>query len=194
MYNLIYEQKLVKQKEYYIEQNLNNIKEIKREIDNIDHRINYILQSIEYDLKNKKYDEAINKIKINKELIFKIEPAIVTKNELFDFMINAEIKQLLLANKNIKISAFISKKDIYNENHIWEPIINIIRLLSHTCHYFELFLLEKEYLDIKFIIPKYDESIIQLTKELKKIKDIITIEKCDEVLVINYWEKFHEMY
>ncbi len=68
------EEQLIQQKE-----NLKNINSIKNYIDNTEHRINYILQSIEYDLLKKDYDQALNKIQLSKALINKIPTVINTK-------------------------------------------------------------------------------------------------------------------
>lgn len=57
----LYETKLKNKQNYYKLENLKNLNTIKNHTENIEHRINYILQSIEYDLKNKNYNTAIKK-------------------------------------------------------------------------------------------------------------------------------------
>lgn len=58
----LYETKLKNKQNYYKLENLKNLNTIKNHTENIEHRINYILQSIEYDLKNKNYNAAIKKL------------------------------------------------------------------------------------------------------------------------------------
>ena len=65
----LYETKLKNKQNYYKLENLKNLNTIKNHTENIEHRINYILQSIEYDLKNKNYNAAIKKINYSKELL-----------------------------------------------------------------------------------------------------------------------------
>ena len=47
----LYETKLKTEQNYYKLENLKNLNNIKTHTENIEHRINYILQSIEFDLK-----------------------------------------------------------------------------------------------------------------------------------------------
>ena len=84
----VYENKLKKQQEKYIEENLKNIKLIKYELDNTEHRLNYILQSIKYDLEDQNYNDAIAKIEANRDVLLNVSPVFSTKNELFDFLMN----------------------------------------------------------------------------------------------------------
>ena len=91
------------QKEKYINENIKNLKRIKDEVTTIEHRIGYILQLVEYEIDQNNYKEAKNKIKYSRELLSNIEPVLHSGNDLFDFMINMEIKQIFMKGKRIKI-------------------------------------------------------------------------------------------
>lgn len=64
----LYETKLKNKQNYYKLENLKNLNTIKNHTENIEHRINYILQSIEYDLKNKNYNTAIKKNQLQQRI------------------------------------------------------------------------------------------------------------------------------
>ena len=97
MNKVIYENKLKKQRENYTKENLKNIKAIKFEVENISHRMNYILQSIEFDLYEQNYDDAISKIESYKIQFQVFQISICTHNELFDLC------------STLKLSFFINK-------------------------------------------------------------------------------------
>ena len=173
----------------YREENLKNLKSIKMDIDNKEHRMNYILQAIEYDLMNQSYSEALNKLAIAKELVAKIEPVIYTENEMFDFMINMEIKHLYLGHKKIKVGTFISKNDGYNEYSIWNTIVELIRMISENYDYFEIFMIEKNesILEVKFIINDERDNHILIDK-FRNIKENVNIKHIDHLLTMTYKE------
>lgn len=201
-YKVYYEELIERQKEQekqktirlYMSNNLANLKRIKMDIDNKEHRINYILQSLEYDLINKSYDDALKKLNIAKELVAKIEPVIYTENEMFDFMINMEIKQLYLEHKKIKVGTFISKRDIYDEYRIWNTIVELIRKVSEYSRYFELFVIEKnEYtLEVKFIVNEV-EGIDLLKRSILKINNTIKDKQIDNIYTFTYNEKLTDI-
>lgn len=200
-YKNYYERKLIERSELekyklqknYKDENLKNLKRIKMDIENKEHRMNYILQSVEYDLLNHDYEEATNKIQIVKELIAKIEPVVFSENDMFDFMINMEIKQLYLYHKTIKIAAFISKNEAYNQYHIWNTIIEVMRQVAELHDYFEIFIIEKNenMVEIKFIINNVtNESILK--EKIVSLKDSIKIKHIDHILTLTYSEQLNE--
>lgn len=171
------------------QENLNYIKTIKYDVDNIEHRMNYILQSIEYDLINEDYLEAIHKIKAQKETVLSISPIIVTNNETFDFILNLEIKSLLQDGKEIKTCISISENAVYNHPVAAYRITKLLKYIYNFYQHVELFIAEKEdtSLEVKFIIPHYLELSSSFEEELNTFDDYsITIIKNDETMIIQY--------
>mgnify|MGYP000355719493 CR=1 FL=1 len=77
--------------------------------------MNYILQSIEFDLYEQNYDDAISKIESYKSTVSSVSKFhLHIINELFDFMLNFEIKFFHQQNKQLKICSFVSQNQSYN--------------------------------------------------------------------------------
>lgn len=194
----MYEAKLKGKENKYAQANLNNLKNIKFYLDNTEHKINYILQSIEFDLHEKKYDEALKKIKISKELIYKISPIICTHNEIFDFLLNLEIKQFIENKKKIKICTFISKNQVYNKQDIINHILNPLKILFSITDNIELFISESDthILEVKFIIiDALEISTINLENMIcNLVPNNLKIKKSDRLITIQYKEHLDEYY
>lgn len=191
----VYENKLKKQQEKYIEENLKNIKLIKYELDNTEHRLNYILQSIKYDLKDQNYNDAIAKIEANRDVLLNVSPVFSTKNELFDFLMNLEIKSILSEGYKIKVCAVISEHQYYNDLVIINRIINFLKETYKFSNYVELFLMEKDdnILEIKCIISyKGNDSIKKYFSNLKEYN--FNIRESDNLLILSYNEDFQQHY
>lgn len=191
----VYENKLKKQQEKYIEENLKNIKLIKYELDNTEHRLNYILQSIKYDLEDQNYNDAIAKIEANRDVLLNVSPVFSTKNELFDFLMNLEIKSILSEGYRIKVCAVISEHQYYNDLVIINRIINFLKETYKFSNYVELFLMEKDdnILEIKCIISyKGNDSIKKYFSNLKEYN--FNIRESDNLLILSYNEDFQQHY
>lgn len=191
----VYENKLKKQQEKYIEENLKNIKLIKYELDNTEHRLNYILQSIKYDLEDQNYNDAIAKIEANRDVLLNVSPVFSTKNELFDFLMNLEIKSILSEGYKIKVCAVISEHQYYNDLVIINRIINFLKETYKFSNYVELFLMEKDdnILEIKCIISyKGNDSIKKYFSNLKEYN--FNIRESDNLLILSYNEDFQQHY
>lgn len=191
----VYENKLKKQQEKYIEENLKNIKLIKYELENTEHRLNYILQSIKYDLEDQNYNDAIAKIEANRDVLLNVSPVFSTKNELFDFLMNLEIKSILSEGYKIKVCAVISEHQYYNDLVIINRIINFLKETYKFSNYVELFLMEKDdnILEIKCIISyKGNDSIKKYFSNLKEYN--FNIRESDNLLILSYNEDFQQHY
>ena len=191
MNKVIYENKLKKQRENYTKENLKNIKAIKFEIENISHRMNYILQSIEFDLYEQNYDDAISKIESYKNTVSSVSNVICTHNELFDFMLNFEIKFFHQQNKQLKICSFVSQNQSYNNLELINKITDSLKYFYSYVNEIELFLTEQDnFLEVKFIIPTNDFVQKEIIDNLSKINiPNISIKNLNNLLVILYKEK-----
>lgn len=191
MNKVIYENKLKKQRENYTKENLKNIKAIKFEIENISHRMNYILQSIEFDLYEQNYDDAISKIESYKNTVSSVSNVICTHNELFDFMLNFEIKFFHQQNKQLKICSFVSQNQSYNNLELINKITDSLKYFYSYVNEIELFLTEQDnFLEVKFIIPTNDFIQKEIIDNLSEINiPNISIKNLNNLLVILYKEK-----
>lgn len=188
-----------KQKEienHYKLENLKNLINIKENIDNTEHRINYILQSIKFDIKNEEYNSALQKLERSQELVDKISPTINTRNELFDFILNLEIKYLIQNKKKVKICAFISKHYAYDNNELINNIVDILKVLCLYADVIEIFFIENEFsiLEVKFIVKDIleDKKSMILDKLNRTITKKLIISKVNELMVIKYEENLDE--
>lgn len=154
------------------------------------------MQSIEFDLKEKQYDKALNKIQISKELVNKVSPVICTDNELFDFILNLEFKYFMQNNKQIKVCIFISQNRVYDRLALINNIIDILKILCSYVDKLEFFMLETEsdFLQIRFIISNPNLSLKNNVKE--KIKQIVNkniqISNNEQLVIIEYMENLKE--
>ena len=167
------------------------------QIDNTEHRINYILQSIEFDLQEKQYDNALNKLKISKDLLInKVSPVVCTNNELFDFVFNLEIKYFMQNNKQIKMCIFISQNHVYDRLEIINNVIDILKILYTFIDKLELFMMESEsnFLHVKFIMPysnptlksHIEKNIVHITNRNIQVLDN------KKLIIIEYEENLNE--
>ena len=151
--------------------------------------MNYILQSIEYDLINENYVEAIHKINAQKETVLSISPIIATNNETFDFILNLEIKSLLQDDNEIKTCISISENPVYNHPVTAYRITKLLKYIYNFYQHVELFISEKENesLEVKFIIPHCLEFSSSFEEKLNSFDDYsISIIKNDETMIIQY--------
>lgn len=191
--NNIHIQEINNQKEKYIRENIKNLKRIKNDIRNAEHRINYILQLIEYDINNQNYEQAKLRIQLNKELMFKIEPALQTGNELFDFMINMEVKEMFIHKKRIKICSFISVNDAYNQFDLWNPIVDVMHQILEYVDFIELYFSETEnaYFEAKIFVKCTGTIKNELLLKLKMYSELEVLEM-DYMLIVRYRRKLHD--
>ena len=170
---------------------IKNIKAIKFEVENISHRMNYILQSIEFDLYEQNYDDAISKIESYKSTVSSVSNFICTHNELFDFMLNFEIKFFHQQNKQLKICSFVSQNQSYNNLELINKITDSLKYFYSYVNEIELFLTEQDnFLEVKFIIPTNDFVQKEIIDNLSEINiPNISIKNLNNLLVILYKEK-----
>ena len=191
----VYENKLKKQQEQYIKENLKNIKLIKYELDNTEHRLNYILQSIKYDLVDQNYSDAIAKIDANRDVVLNVAPVFSTNNELFDFLMNLEIKSILSEGYKIKVCAVIAEHQHYNDLVIINRIINLLKEIYKFSNYVELFLMEKDenILEIRCIISyKGNDSMKKYFSNLEGYN--LNVHQSEKLLILSYNEDFQQYY
>lgn len=193
----IYENKLEKEQNHYKYENLKNLKSIKMNVDNTEHRMNYILQSIKFDIQDKKYESAMQKINSSLELVHEISPIMCTNNELFDFMLNLEIKYYLQNKKEIKVCVLISQNEVYNDLELIHHIIDTLKLIYECVNKVELFVNENEerMLQVRFITYDIDgilkDNMDNITKNIEGIN--IKVQEMDNtLLVLSYEEDLYE--
>lgn len=139
--------KLQKQKDYMI-------KNMKYEIDQIDHRMNYVLQSIVNDIQNKDYQKVSRKIQTLKDELNRIMHTIQTENETFDLLLNFEIQSLYNDNKKVKTGIFISKNSFYNDLNFCNLILALLQMSKKYFNQIELLIseFENKYVEVKLIM------------------------------------------
>lgn len=120
-------------------------------------------------------------------MVHKIAPILCTGNELFDFLVNMEIKYYIQEQKQIKICAFISKNSAYDNYKIINYIIDSLRVIYNYSNKLELLLTENELhiLKIKYIFQNNSNIIEdQIKKAFPKKKESIFIITKNENLIL----------
>lgn len=98
------------------------IKHITEEISKNDHRIFYMLLQMEGYLENEEYDKLKTVIQGYRNLVTKYKLVTNTQNPVFDSLYSMKINDLILKEKNIKNSIFISRRIEYD----YLPLIDFI--------------------------------------------------------------------
>ena len=163
----VYENKLKKQQEQYIKENLKNIKLIKYELE----------------------------IDANRDVVLNVAPVFSTNNELFDFLMNLEIKSILSEGYKIKVCAVIAEHQYYNDLVIINRIINLLKEIYKFSNYVELFLMEKDenILEIRCIISyKGNDSMKKYFSNLEGYN--LNVHQSEKLLILSYNEDFQQYY
>lgn len=171
-YNAFYEdyinQKLLTQKAMIQKYNNNMIKNMKYEVDQMDHRMNYILQAVLNDIQNHDYQKAASLITSFKNEFNKMTHIVNTQNETFDLLFNFQIQNIENSNNHIKTGIFISQNDFYNDSIFCNFFITLLQMSNQHFHNIELFMSEShQILEIKLILQECDTQLemVQLIYE-----------------------------
>ncbi len=106
----------------YNSEKLTMIKHVTEEMSKNDHRIFYMLLQMEGYLENQEYDKLKTVIEGYRNLVTKYKLVTNTQNPVFDSLYSMKINDLILKEKNIKNSIFISRRIEYD--HL--PLIDFI--------------------------------------------------------------------
>lgn len=159
-----------KQLEKFNYQKLNTIKNIKNEIDALNHRMFYIYYNLELLLKNNKYQEAYDLLLSIRRNSAKYDIITDTKNIIFDCLISLKINDLIAQNIDINLCIFISDSEFYNSLSLINSINELIDCF-HNCEKLTINITEKSnYTVIKIIC--LDNIIMNQTKATKIINNL----------------------
>ena len=106
----------------YNSEKLTMIKHVTEEMSKNDHRIFYMLLQMEGYLENQEYDKLKTVIEGYRNLVTKYKLVTNTQNPVFDSLYSMKINDLILKEKNVKNSIFISRRIEYD--HL--PLIDFI--------------------------------------------------------------------
>lgn len=125
--NLDYERKEQSRKFDY--KKMNAIKNIKNEIDAIDHRLFYVIFEIDNLLNKKDFDKIQCLLDEYKNIVLKHKMVFDTSNSIFDCLISLKINDMVIKGIDVKTCIFISEKNIYNN-------LSLINFINNTLSYF----------------------------------------------------------
>lgn len=132
-----------------------SITNIKYEIEEIEHRLFYILYQLEYHIHKSELIQAQKVITKYRHFLTKHCIYINTNNTVFDYILSSKINEFIYKDIDVHIFISINKRNIYNN---LEFINDFIKVLScfRTCKYIHIMLTEQNnYLTIKIV---YDEN------------------------------------
>lgn len=114
------------QQEEFNKTTLMTMKNIKNEIDAIDHRLFYVLLELEDLLKKNDINKSIEILNKYKDLMTKRHLTINTKNSIFDCLMSLKINDMLSKDINVKTVIAISQKTHYNDLVLVNFIIDML--------------------------------------------------------------------
>lgn len=159
-----------KQKYEFETQKINTIKNIKNDIDHVNHKMFYIFYQTELFLKDQKYDEAHKLLETYRKYTLKYKMIIDTKNTIFDCLMSLKINDLISNNVNVNLCISISQSIFYDNFAFINEMINILDCLSQ-CHSIALTITENN----QFSIIKLVYSTDKIVNENSILKSIETI-------------------
>ena len=110
----------------YNSEKLTMIKHITEEISKNDHRIFYMLLQMEGYLENEEYDKLKTVIQGYRNLVTKYKLVTNTQNPVFDSLYSMKINDLILKEKNVKNSIFISRRIEYDHLSLIDFITGVL--------------------------------------------------------------------
>lgn len=161
-----------KQLEKFNFQKLNTIKNVKNEIDALNHRMFYVYYNIELLLKNKKYQEAYKLLQSYRNHSTKYDILIDTQNIIFDCLFSLKINDLIANGLDVNLCIFISKSPFYDSLSFINSL-NTLMECFHKCSSLTVNITEKaNFTIIKIYYPNNinieQSKIINATKNLSK--------------------------
>lgn len=121
----------LKQLKKYGKQQINAIKNVKHEINSLNHRMLYIYYRLEFLLQNERYEEAQQLLLSNRRRATKYDMIINTKNIVFDCLMSLKINDLTENGMNINLCIFISVSEFYNNLVFINSIISLLDCLNN---------------------------------------------------------------
>lgn len=168
------------QLEEFNKQTLMTMKNIKNEIDAIDHRLFYILLELEDLLKKNDTKKSIDILEKYKDLITKRHLSVETKNNIFDCLISLKINDMLAKDINVKTVIAISQKDHYNDLVLINFIISILSLVYNS-EFIDISIQEiRGFLRISIV---FDYSNIDMERLEEEILSMITTVKASHRII-----------
>lgn len=160
-----------KQQEQFDKQKYHALARVKDEINEIDHRLFYVIFQIEEHLKKENYDQIQNIIDYYKNDVLNHQLVIDTKNHVFDVLYSVKINELLRDGVNINNYIVISKNRFYDDLGFINLINDIVNIFRY-CKVLEIMITENNGF-VSFRIIRIDglvdlENIIELLENNKQ--------------------------
>lgn len=156
-------------------QQINALKNVKHEIDALNHRMFYIYYRMEYLLKTKRYEEAYQLLLSNRKYSSQYHIIVDTKNIVFDCLVSLKINDLITNGMDINLCIFISQSKFYNNLLFINSLLSLFDCLNThsklTVHITEksCFTVIKIFCsdDIISQIDNIEKSILAMSKNYK---------------------------
>lgn len=159
------------QTQKFNEEKLTLIKNIKYEIDAIDHRLFYVIFQIDNYLSSNEPEKIRSIIDSYKSIVLKHNMILETGNSMFDCLLSLKINDLILNDINFKNCIFISKHELY-EDYVFINFISKLLDILKTCKTIELYMNEKSNYTLINIV--YDSNNLDINPINNYLKDELT--------------------
>lgn len=175
--NILFEKKL--QQEQFNKENVMAIKDIKNEVDAIDHRLFYVIFEIDNLIKNN-LEKVQMLLDEYKNIVLKQRMLVNTNNEIFDCLLSLKINELLMNNIDVKTCIFISKNNYYDNLTFINLIMDILNQVKKA-NYIDIDLTEiSDFIKIRFLFDSELINLIDLENYLKRKKITFSLESIDQ--------------
>ena len=104
-----------KEKNEFSNKQFSMMKFLKKEIDDIDHRMSYVLLQIEFLLKKNQINEALDLLSYYRKEVHKYDLVLDTKNSVFDCLYSLKINEFIRNGITVNTSIFIPQHAGYND-------------------------------------------------------------------------------
>lgn len=149
---------------------------IKNEISAIEHRLFYVIFSIEELLEKKEYEDISEIIENYKTTVIKHKLVIDTENEIFDILYSLKINDLIAHDISVNNCIFISKNDFYDDFAFINFLSGLLDFYK-DCNLLEIKINEINCFIILNIIHRFGEINIQdLENYLKEKRERLKYE------------------
>lgn len=119
-----------KEKNDFSNKQFSMMKFLRKEIDDIDHRMSYVLLQIEFLLKKDQVNEALDLLSYYRKEIHKYDLVLDTKNSVFDCLYSLKINELIRNGITVNTSIFIPQHSGYNDMTFIRMMVSLLEFFK----------------------------------------------------------------
>ena len=122
----------MKQIKEFNKEKLSIIKNIRNEVEEIDHRLFYILFQVQYFLDNDEFDKAKKSLEIYRNQLTRTKDILITGNQVFDYIISLKINELVINGILVNVCISISQNIFFDDYNFINSITFLLSFFSEA--------------------------------------------------------------